>query len=235
VSLVAARCDRMRDEVTLEALFDGLGWDIPARGRIRCIWPDHDDRSPSMQVYRETNSVHCFSCNKGGDVVQVLWKAGNPEGGEWSIEEALDWAESTFGLKPLTQASSLQSRLRKKLASARIDAPVQVQSGRPYVESVREAFAAAEKGASADQLAVVATMKEYVWSESDAAGVDPMVWATWARKMVFGAYSKMLHSIEMPNPPPDLIDDRPETCRRAKLWELHRGVEYSSPWDFQLL
>jgi len=33
----------------------------------RC--PLHDDRSPSLHVYLNTNSFNCFGCNKGGDII----------------------------------------------------------------------------------------------------------------------------------------------------------------------
>lgn len=36
-----------------------------------CLLPNHDDRSPSFVVYLETNSWYCFSCLRGGDVVEL--------------------------------------------------------------------------------------------------------------------------------------------------------------------
>lgn len=35
-----------------------------------CVW--HNDTNPSMHYYRKTNKVYCFSCNKGGDAIDVV-------------------------------------------------------------------------------------------------------------------------------------------------------------------
>lgn len=34
-----------------------------------CLW--HDDKTPSMHYYADTNSVYCFACAKGGDAIDV--------------------------------------------------------------------------------------------------------------------------------------------------------------------
>jgi hypothetical protein len=35
-----------------------------------CVW--HDEHNPSMHYYRKNNTVFCFSCNKGGDAIDVV-------------------------------------------------------------------------------------------------------------------------------------------------------------------
>ena len=40
------------------------------RNVTRC--PFHEDREPSMHLYREQNRVHCFSCNRSWDTIQFL-------------------------------------------------------------------------------------------------------------------------------------------------------------------
>lgn len=239
MSLVAERCDRIRDEVTIEALFEALDWELPQRGRIRCVWPDHEDRTPAMQVYRETNSVHCFACNKGGDVVEVAWRCGNPDGGAWSLEDALDWLEETFGLARMSPAQSFKGQLRKKLARLHPTPSAAGSLGTPsqkrQVDGLMHAvFAEVEARASPDQLAAAGGLKDYIWEERGVPGVDLMEWATWARRLAYGSYAKMLSTLQFPPPPADVVDDRPATCRRARLWELHRGTEYASDWHLQL-
>ena len=49
----------------------------PTRGKYNCIW--HDDKNPSMHYYEKTNSVHCFSCGKGGDSIDVAMTVYNIE------------------------------------------------------------------------------------------------------------------------------------------------------------
>lgn len=198
-----------------------------------------------MQVYRETNSVHCFACNKGGDVVEVALRCANPDGGDWSLDEALDWLETTFGLPPMTPAQSLQGRLRKKLAKVRhpeVDPSSyesrrkQSQSRKQYDAILQKAFAEVETKATPEQLVIAGSIKDYIWQEAEQPGVDLNEWAAWARSLIYGSYAKLLYLVDFATPPPEgVIDDRPDTCRRARLWELHRGSEYPSSWHLQLL
>lgn len=44
-------------------------------GFANCIW--HDEKTPSMKYYDKTNSVYCFSCNKRGDVMDVVQQINN--------------------------------------------------------------------------------------------------------------------------------------------------------------
>jgi hypothetical protein len=44
--------------------------DFNGYGFANCIW--HDEKTPSMKYYEKTNSVYCFSCNKNGDVIDVV-------------------------------------------------------------------------------------------------------------------------------------------------------------------
>jgi hypothetical protein len=51
------------------------------RGWIgRCPLPNHEDSTPSFNVYPETNSWYCFACLRGGDVVDLARLA-------WSYDE----------------------------------------------------------------------------------------------------------------------------------------------------
>lgn len=34
--------------------------------------PFHKDKSPSLKYYEKENRWHCFSCNKGGDVIDLI-------------------------------------------------------------------------------------------------------------------------------------------------------------------
>lgn len=50
------------------------------RMKGRC--PLHQDRNPSLTVYPDQQSWHCFSCNQGGDVfefIQLIDKVSFPE------------------------------------------------------------------------------------------------------------------------------------------------------------
>lgn len=35
----------------------------------KCPW--HNEKSPSLKLYKQTNTVHCFGCGKSGDTIEV--------------------------------------------------------------------------------------------------------------------------------------------------------------------
>lgn len=37
---------------------------------LRC--PFHEDGTPSMKIYPQTNTYHCFACGKTGDVIDFI-------------------------------------------------------------------------------------------------------------------------------------------------------------------
>ena len=59
------------------------------------ICPWHDDHHPSLSLVEGTgkNYCHCFSCNKGGDVISFTMQH---EG--WTFQEACQWLSYTFGI-----------------------------------------------------------------------------------------------------------------------------------------
>ncbi|MEW7278192.1 CHC2 zinc finger domain-containing protein [Aquimarina sp. 2201CG1-2-11] len=38
----------------------------------QCLCPFHDDKTPSLKIYPETNTYHCFGCGATGDVIQFI-------------------------------------------------------------------------------------------------------------------------------------------------------------------
>lgn len=36
-----------------------------------CCCPLHDEETPSMRYYEETNTFYCFGCRKGGDIIKL--------------------------------------------------------------------------------------------------------------------------------------------------------------------
>lgn len=41
-------------------------------GKAHCIFPDHtDDHTPSLTLYRKTNTVYCFGCHKSADTIAI--------------------------------------------------------------------------------------------------------------------------------------------------------------------
>lgn len=61
-----------------------------------CPW--HEDKHPSLTLYERTdeNHCHCFSCGKGGSVIDYVMQHES-----WSFKEACGWLSSTFGISTL--------------------------------------------------------------------------------------------------------------------------------------
>lgn len=53
-------------------------------GFARCIF--HQEKTPSMKLYRERNRAHCFSCNKSFDAIDVYRQINN-----CSFKEAINY------------------------------------------------------------------------------------------------------------------------------------------------
>jgi DNA primase len=73
----------------------------PNRNKMLCC-PFHDDKKPSMQVYPETNTVHCFSgnCVPTGKVIDQIDFILHKEvraGRAFTKHEAIQKAKSSTG------------------------------------------------------------------------------------------------------------------------------------------
>ena len=68
----ASDVKRLKDSIQIERVIGGYVELIPS-GKVlmgRCCF--HDDRVPSLAVFPETQTFHCFGCGKGGDVITFL-------------------------------------------------------------------------------------------------------------------------------------------------------------------
>lgn len=222
-SNIAERCDRVRAMVSIEDLFAALNVDLPQKGRIRCIWPDHEDHTPAMQVYRDTGTVHCFACGKHGDIIEIAKACATTT--PLPLSDALHWLETTFNLPPLTKQESLKGTLRKTLLhNKRTKA-----SSTSAMDLVKATFEKVDSSMSKDELEIAASIKDYIWEQMPAAPEDQVVWAAWARKFIYGSYHK-LATVTLPDRPEDIVDDSLPTQQISQLWDLHRGIEFPSLW-----
>lgn len=64
---------RIKSKLSIEACLEHFGVEAPPEQRnivmVPCPW--HDDQTPSLAIYRREGRAWCFSCNKGGDVIDV--------------------------------------------------------------------------------------------------------------------------------------------------------------------
>ena len=46
--------------------------DIGKNGKAKCLF--HDDKNPSMHIYKDTNTFFCFTCSAAGTVIDIVMK-----------------------------------------------------------------------------------------------------------------------------------------------------------------
>jgi DNA primase len=59
--------------IPLRDVLDYYDIQVPKNNMIRCINPEHNDSTPSMHIYDDTNSCHCFGkCRKSYDTIEIV-------------------------------------------------------------------------------------------------------------------------------------------------------------------
>lgn len=56
-----------------------LTGELPVGGKVRCVLPDHDERTGSFAVYEGERGWWCFGCGRGGSIYDLgaaLWGLG---------------------------------------------------------------------------------------------------------------------------------------------------------------
>lgn len=69
-----------------------------SRGFVQCLFPDHDDRDPSMHWWEENNIFWCFSCNRVCDIFTLAnIFEGKPLAGPDFLEDNVFYLAEKFG------------------------------------------------------------------------------------------------------------------------------------------
>ena len=60
--------------IPIEQVSQYLGLTVLKKHKIRCPQPIHKngDKTPSLQLYPDTNSWFCFTCRVGGSVIDLV-------------------------------------------------------------------------------------------------------------------------------------------------------------------
>ena len=61
---------RIKEVVTIRSVCDKYGLEITRGGYICC--PFHQEDTPSLKIYPQSNSYYCFGCGSGGDVISFV-------------------------------------------------------------------------------------------------------------------------------------------------------------------
>jgi hypothetical protein len=89
---VALRVATIHEHVSIFAVFERMGVDVtPETQQMRC--PFHPDRTPSARVYADQNTLYCFTCQKGWDVIGCV-----TDHFRLTFLDALAWLEAEFAL-----------------------------------------------------------------------------------------------------------------------------------------
>ena len=101
---------RRLNAISITEVARRLGCSIRKMGvvsKTHCPW--HEDKNPSLTLYERTdeNRCYCFSCGKGGSVIDYVMQQEH-----WSFQEACQWLSNEFGIttQPAWQAPRPQPK-----------------------------------------------------------------------------------------------------------------------------
>lgn len=126
--------DEVRTKVSIPAYFDAvivpqLGSyynDYPVDFDVRPVacCPLHDENTPSMRYYEETNTFYCFGCRRGGDIIQLhrLFME-RQNGSKPCFKEAADFLYNYFvkGNEAAKAIKPVKKLLEEKPLNSKVD------------------------------------------------------------------------------------------------------------------
>lgn len=126
--------DEVRTKVSIPAYFDAvivpqLGSyynDYPVDFDVRPVacCPLHDENTPSMRYYEETNTFYCFGCRRGGDIIQLhrLFME-RQNGSKPGFKEAADFLYNYFvkGNEAAKAFKPVKKLLEEKPLNSKVD------------------------------------------------------------------------------------------------------------------
>ena len=59
--------ETIKEQINIQQVLSRYGYETNRAGFINC--PFHDEKTPSLRIYPDSNSFYCFGCNVGGDVI----------------------------------------------------------------------------------------------------------------------------------------------------------------------
>jgi len=83
----------------------------------------HEDHRPSMAIYDKTNSWYCFTCGKGGGVIDLVAQYFKTDS-----DEACNWLEVEFNMKPKPTRWGWERRAKQVAVSKQEETKITVES-----------------------------------------------------------------------------------------------------------
>lgn len=116
--------DKIKQLVTIQNIIDRYGYK-PQKGFISC--PFHNEKTPSLRIYTDTNTFYCFGCGMGGDVISFVTHLFKIDFGS-----AIMRLDDDFGLGLCQQSES-----RKRDLDARWK---EIQSEKEKVDNLKKMY-----------------------------------------------------------------------------------------------
>lgn len=60
----------IKQQLSIEKVLTHYNLSVNKNNQVCC--PFHDDKTPSLKIYPETNTYNCFGCGATGDVIQFI-------------------------------------------------------------------------------------------------------------------------------------------------------------------
>lgn len=102
---------KIKGTINMYDLAEHLGFKVSRKGYVLC--PFHDDKRPSMQVfkgYTNKDGFYCRSCLIGGDIIKFIRLYMN-----MTFDEAVIWIAHEFGI-PIDEETGLTEAVRAKIS-----------------------------------------------------------------------------------------------------------------------
>lgn len=110
--------------------------DFDAKPVVKC--PIHDEDTPSMRFYEETNTFYCFGCRAGGDIIELHRKFVERMSGTIpSMEETIDFLYNFFIKGKSTAKLSTATSLNKQ---SELSSHVEIMRYTKYINNLEDAL-----------------------------------------------------------------------------------------------
>lgn len=103
------RAEDIKAAVPLDRLLQFYNYAPNRAGYISC--PFHPgDQSPSLRIYSDQNSWHCFGCQRGGSIIDFAMQSEGVD-----FRSAVQWLAETFGVDDIkmTPTTRRQNALKR--------------------------------------------------------------------------------------------------------------------------
>lgn len=64
--------DEIKEKISTADVFERYGYAVNSKGFVCC--PFHQEKTPSMKVYKGNNGYYCFGCGASGDIFTFVMK-----------------------------------------------------------------------------------------------------------------------------------------------------------------